>query len=418
MIFFGLILLVGICAGLYPALVMSGFKPIEILKGRLTLKGNQLFTQSLVVIQFTLSISLIISTIILSRQIHFMIHKYPGFDKEGVVVMRPGTRQVSRLLRLLGNQLKSHENIIHVSGSNTKLGRERSGMAIGIERDGDVVWVNHISVDYDYFKTLGIEFTEGRDFSRMHSTDSSSVIINESLARVLQIEDPIGKSLEGINMPPMVRALTQTPLPTIIGVVKDVNIRSLHSEANPAYHVLGGISYIYIRISQQDVNRTMKLLHAAWRDLEPDRPFEYTFLDKDLKAQYQNEKRWNAIVRNASMIAILISCMGIFGLTSLTFNRRIKEIGVRKVLGASIPEIVLLLLKRIILWVMIANIIAWPIAFFAMQRWLQNFSYRIEITMGIFILSAVLTMGIALVTVSYQSIKAAVTNPVDVLRYE
>jgi putative ABC transport system permease protein len=397
---------------------MARFRPVEILKGKLKLKGKNVFTQSLVVTQFVLSIFLIITTVIMNHQVNYMIKADPGFDREGIVVIRNHEEDEiarERTVKLFKDSLEPYKNILIISESSRQLGQEKY-LTFSIKENGENFRAHNIRVSFDYFKTLKIDVIKGRSFSEEMPTDKSGVVINESFARQLGVEDCIGLTLkEG--------TFERHPM-KIIGIVKDYYLKSLHYTISPVLHYMNLIeardrfSFIYVRILPHNISATMDLLRSTWKKLEPERPFEYSVLDKDFEAQYGSERRWRAIVFFSSIFAILISLMGIFGLTSITFSNRIKEVGIRKVLGASVNGMVLLLSKDLIRWILFANCLAWPLAYFIMNRWLQNFAYRINMTVWPFILSTSLAVLLAIITISYQIIKTALANPVDALRYE
>ena len=410
LILLALFITVGIASGSYPALIMSGFRPVEILRGKLRIGGKKPLTRALVVIQFALSIFLIIATIIMGRQIHFMLTADPGFNKEGVVVVRTQESEAeasNAILKLFRERLSQQPNIVSISGTSTRIGD------VGVypfEKDGREVEVYQNRVDYDFFKTMDIEVVQGRTFSPEFATDTEGVVVNEKLLKELEIEDPIGKPLKGYYIPL-----------TIIGVVRDYIIEDFRHSILPALnHIKPNwrIRLILVRISPGDVSGTLSLLEKTWRDIQPDKPFLYSFLDDTMEAMYNEEKRWGAIVGYSSALAVIIACMGIFGLTSITINRRTKEIGIRKILGASIPQIIDILIREFIWLVGIANILSWPLAYFAMKMLLNNYYYRIPLGLQYFLLAGVLSFIIAALTTIFLAVRAALANPVDSLRYE
>lgn len=347
-----LIAIVGIASGSYPALIMSAFRPVEIFKGKLKIGGKNLMTRALVVVQFSLSVFLIISTIIMGRQINFMINKDPGFNKEGVVSIasqEPNAKVGNNILRLFRERLSQQPNILSITGTSVPFG---DAAVFPFKKDGRTIDAYQNRIDYDFFKTLGIEVVQGRAFSPEFPTDVNGVVVNEKLVKELEIDDPIGKPLEGFYM-----------RLTIIGVVKDYNIEDFRHGIAPALHHIKptwDLAYIYVRISPTNISETLSLMEKTWRSIQPNKPFLYGFLDEAMEAMYNEEKRWRAIVGYSSALAILIACMGIFGLTSVSVDRKTKEIGIRKVLGASERQIVYMVIKEFIWLVGLANIIAWP----------------------------------------------------------
>ena len=282
--------------------------------------------------------------------------------------------------------------------------------AYPFKKDGREIIVYQNRVDYDFFKTMGIEVVQGRTFSPELATDIDGVVVNEKLIKELEIEDPIGKPLKGYSM-----SLT------IIGVVRDYITEDFRHNILPALHhnkPTWRIRDILVRVSPQNISETILLLESTWKDIQPNKPFIYSFLDETMEAMYNEEKRWGAIVGYSSALAIIIACMGIFGLTSITVNRRTKEIGIRKVLGASIPQIINILTKEFFWLVGIANIISWPLAYIAMKMLLNNYYYRISLGAQYFLLAGVLSFSIAVLTTAFLAVRAAMANPVDSLRYE
>ncbi len=405
-----LFIIVGIASGSYPALVMSRFRPVEIFRGKLRIGGKNPLTKALVVVQFVLSVFLIIATIIMGRQIHFMLSADPGFNKEGVVVIstqEPEAEAGNAIMKLFREQLSQQSNIISISGTSTRIGN------VGVypfKKDGREVDVYQNRVDYDFFKTMGIEVLQGRVFSPQFATDADGVVVNEKLLKELEIEDPIGQPLKGYYIPL-----------TIIGVVRDYIIEDFRHSIIPALHHIKpnwGISQMLVRISPQNISGTLSLLERTWKDIQPNKPFIYSFLDETMEAMYNEEKRWGAIVGYSSGLAVLIACMGVFGLTSIAVSRRTKEIGIRKVLGASVPQIITIITREFIWLVGIANIIGWPVAYLAMRALLNNYHYRISLGLQYFLLAGVLSLSVALLTTAFLAVRAAVVNPVVSLRYE
>jgi putative ABC transport system permease protein len=405
-----LFVIVGIVSGSYPALVMSRFKPVEIFGGKLRIGGKRPLTRVLVVVQFALSVFLIIATIIMGRQIHFMLTADPGFSQEGVVAVKtqePNAEASNAILKLFRERLSQQPNIISISGTTASLGMIA---AYPFKKDGREIIVYQNRVDYDFFKTMGIEVVQGRTFSPEFPTDTDGVVVNEKLVKELEIEDPIGKPLKGYSMPL-----------TIIGVVKDYITEDFRHGILPALHHIKPtwrIRDILVRISPQNISETLSLLETTWKDIQPNKPFLYSFLDETMEAMYDKEKRWRAIVGFSSALAVIIACMGIFGLTSITVNRRTKEIGIRKVLGATIPQIINILIKEFFWLVGIANIISWPLAYLAMKMLLDNYYYRISLGPQYFLLAGVLSFSVSVLTTTFLAVPAAVANPVDSLRYE
>jgi putative ABC transport system permease protein len=311
-------------------------------------------------------------------------------------------------------ELTSYSGIIDVAASSHVPGSILAQHAVvpqGYSLAETQVMAN-ISINPDFIPTMGIQIVEGRNFSHEITSDQSeSILINEAAARRYDWKNPVGKTI---------RLLLNDTNKTVIGVVRDYHLRSLHHEIMPLYIDNDPSDFLYIstKIKPDDVSKTLRDLRKKWAEIAPDQPFDYFFLDESFDLQYRADEKLGLIFSNFTLLAILVACLGLFGLASFTAEQRTKEIGIRKALGATVSSIVILLIKEFTKWVLLANIIAWPIAYVAMNHWLQNFAYRIKIGLGTFILAGVLALVIALVTVGYQAIKAARANPVEALRYE
>ena len=416
-------LFTGIIAGSYPALYLSSFTPIDILnKSKSTGVKKSLLRKILVIFQFSLSIGLIISMIIVSYQVKYIRNAEIGFEKENVITL-PISGKIENFVESFKNELKQNPGIVSVSLKSTSpLSPGGTSGTISWEGKNPEQQINwcYPMVDHDYFKTLNMKIVEGRDFSREIKSDlQEGFILNEEAVRQGNIENPIGKQIivNGSNG-------------VIIGVVKNAQLNSLRFTIQPVVYHLSRtfreqFQTLFIKIDSGENDRpfnkiTASLAHIerVWKKFLPDAPFEYQFLDETLGNQYSMEIRISRILNTFTVLAIFLSCLGLLGLTSFMAEQRTKEIGVRKVLGASIPGIVILLSKEFAKWVLLANVIAWPLAYYFMSKWLQEFAYRINIGIGTFIASAVIAFIIALLTVSFLSIKAALANPIESLRYE
>jgi putative ABC transport system permease protein len=280
-----------------------------------------------------------------------------------------------------------------------------------IDNQGKRIYVYNNRVHDDYLKTMKINLIEGRDFSSAFSSDRSSVIVNQKLVDALGLEEPIGKTIKIGPQPPL----------TIIGVAKNFHYSSLREEVAPAALNMDptvGLSYAVVRISAANMAETITYLRERWEEIQSVRPFEYSFLDDDIQSFYADENRWNSIVGYSSFFTILIACMGVFGLTLITVNNRVKEIGIRKILGASILSILKLVTSEFVILVLAANIIVWPLAWAVMNKWLQNFALRVDFGIWPLLIPGIIVAFIALLTSCGYSLKAAIANPVDSLRYE
>ena len=408
-----LVLGTGLVAGSYPALLLSRTQPVETLENRLKLGGSNVLTRSLVVLQFALSVFLIVSTFVMLRQLRYLQTKDLGFDKEQVVVIPLQGLDGQRVLRLFQNELGNRSDIAGVTGINNAFAWGTWSADFKHEGEKKVVYIYR--VDSNFLNVLGMNLVAGRNFDPKRVTDSTyAVIINEAMARDFGWSDPVGQVVSGLFEDEPSRD------PTVIGVLKDFNFRSLHNPVEPMIMTLGmdNIYFMLARIRPGEMASALAALRTAWEKVAPEVPFTYNFLDDDLDRQYQSEQRWGRIVGYASFFSIVVACLGLFGLAALTVAGRTKEIGIRKVLGASITSVTTLISKNFAWLVIIGVVLAAPAAYLIMRHWLENFAYRIEIAWWMFALAGGLALLISLLTVSAQAIKAALANPVEALRYE
>ena len=431
-----LLLIISLVSGIYPALVLSGFDPIAVLKNRFNIGGRSWSGRVLIVGQFVVAILFLIATLVMSRQLTFLKEKNLGLNESQVVLINPrysspDRQQRHRILRLFKQELKQHPQIVNVT---------QSGLFSHLEADsnirkgnitfsnGEVVEKADISVDYDFFDTLDINLLAGRNFSPNFGTDAKqAVLVNKTFVERAQLEQPLNTTLPMTKMMAYFAPGDSLPTvqrikdPTIIGVVDDFHLQSLHYALPPVVIFLDVAGYaddFLVRIRPERIPETLAFMAEKWQTIAGDTRFDYVFLDENFDRLYREEERWGTIVQYASFFALFVACLGVLGLTSLAITRRTKEIGIRKVLGASNHHIVALLSREFVVLILIANLIAWPIAHYGVEHWLRDFAYRIDAGMGLFLLGGLLVFLTALFTIGVQALKAAQRNPVHALRYE
>jgi len=419
----GIIIVTGIIAGSFPAFILSAFDPVIVLKGKLSSASkNSSLRKILVVVQFSISVFMIIGILIIIRQLDYIKNRNLGFNKEQMVVMpffgNRRNEETAGRFDALRNRISQNPSVVSASFSIDVPGGDMGFDAFLPEGKSseETLRAMRYWVGYNFVKTYGMEIIKGRDFSESFSTDADqALIINERAAAVLGWgDDVLGKQLVNVSR--------DNRPGTIVGVVKDFHSASMRMEISPVVLALEPRFFgrISVRLHPENVPSTLSFLENTLREIYPEREFafSYYFIDDDFRSKYPEEEKIREIYLTFGFFAVFIACLGLFGLASFTVEQRTKEIGVRKVLGASVQEIALLLSKEFFKWVLVANIIAWPLAYYVMNNWLENFAYRIGIKLDIFIFSGIIAVVIAMFTVSYHSIKAARANPVDALKYE
>jgi len=406
------VIFLGMIAGLYPSIYLSSFMPIQVLKGELSRGSrNSILRNGLVIFQFTASIVLIVSTIVVHNQMNFILNKKLGYDKEQVILIQ-GTNSLGKEVKNFKNELLKYPQVKNVSASDylPVAGTKRNGNTFWVEAEkntGNGVVGQFWIVDNDYIKTLGMRIIDGRDFNPAMPSDSQAVIINQTLANKLNLIDPIGKRISNWGTW------------EIIGIVEDFNFESLRDNIGGlCMHLGNSPSIISVKVNSTDIGSTIDYISSIWKSFSPDHTLRYSFLDEKYAKMYEDVKRLVRIITGFALLAILIACLGLFGLSAFMAEQRTKEIGIRKAMGAGTVSITRLMTKDFVRLIWIAFIIASPIGYWAMNSWLQDFAFHTRIGFLEFIAGGFVTLFIALFAISFQSIKSAMMNPVNSLRKE
>lgn len=400
-------------AGGYPALLLSKLETVQALKGKLEISGRNPLRNVLMAVQFGIAILLISGTLVIWSQLQYMRSKDLGFNKEQVIAF-PINGQNDNFMQLFRNELDDNPKILSITAARDILGLGKDGFSssstMGFDYKGHPVETNVLLVDYDYVETLGLELLSGRSFSRKFATDSLSVLINEAMVKELKEENPLNA-----------RILGDTPY-SVIGVLKNYNFEDLNKRIEPITILLNKnsdqLKYAYVKVTPQNLAQSFELVKTAWEKTEPNVAFMGSFLDENVERTFQREKNLTTIITGGSILAIVLSCLGLFAISLLIVAQRTKEIGIRKIVGASVSSITFLLVIDFLKLVGLAFIIAAPVAYWLLSNWLKDYPYRIELNIWFFVMAGILTVFIALVTMSVKTIKAALQNPVKSLRTE
>jgi putative ABC transport system permease protein len=411
-----IVLVIGLLGGSYPAIVLSKFNPTKVLKGNFKTSASGIFLRKgLIVLQFVISVGLIICTLIIRNQVSYIQTKKLGYNKNHVVVL-PLDKFIQEKINTLKTEFLSNSNVRNITTCN-QLPTFVPGK-YNVMQDKREMIVTAIRTDKDFIKTLQLQLLNGSDFSDADQLLSDSS--GDEIIRPLIINEAAVKSLGWTNEEAVGKIIKFQGRNSIIkGVVNDFHFNSMHESISPFIIFLSSYTRnILVRLSGEQIPQTLEFLKERWSAIAPHRPFEYSFLDAQFNKLYASETRTGKLFYGFALIAIGLACLGLFGLVAFTAQQRTKEIGIRKVLGASVTSIVFLLSKNFLKMVVIASLIAFPLAWWIMNKWLQNFAYRINISWWMFALAGFVAVVIALFTISFQSIKAAVTNPIKNLRTE
>ena len=405
----------GFLAGIYPALYLASFDAVKVLKGGDMKSRKSVFRSALVVLQFGLAIGMIVSTLIVVQQLKYMQDKDLGLNKDHILLVGMN-QEANQAFETIRTELKKSTNIKGVTAAGQRLGNNFHQWGFKLRTDSiKGLTPSNVNVDYDYLDVYDIKLKSGRKFSRDHTTDNGyAFIINESLAEELDLEEPVGVAAGHSWYP-------DDSLGTIIGVVEDFNFNSLHYEVNTlalVVHPDWGYEELSVKLDGNNIAAGIAEVERVWNELVPSWPFDYSFLDEHFAELYRSDQQMRSVVAIMAFLAILIACLGLFGLAAITTERKIKEIGIRKVLGASVWQILVHLSRSFALLVFLAFVVFSPITYLMMGQWLENFAYRINISPVVFILGGMMAILIALLTISFHTIRSAGSNPVEALRYE
>jgi len=419
---FLLAIFVGILAGTYPAFVLSSFRPIQAIRGDLY-RGikRSVLRNLLVVVQFAISIALLVSTWLIFKQMQFIGHKKMGFDQENLVIIPLKSDRLKEKGKTLKTEFEQLPAVKMISLTSSTPGKQIDGMGYVPEGiDSKSPWIIYtLRADFDFMDVFGMKIKEGRKLSQEYGTDTLACVINEALVKKLGWEDPVGKKI--FNFGDGDSDTARTTL-TVVGVVEDFHFKSLHDAIEPSMIILDRDlpDFMAVRLNPGNTEKSLDQIRQKWEEVEHTFPFDYYFMEEEYKDLYRAEQKMADLFMTFTILAMLIACLGLFGLALFSIEQRTKEIGIRKVLGATVSGLLYRLSREFSKWIIIATVIAWPVAYYLVDRWLRSFAYRIEVLdyLWIFVVSGLLALVIALLTVLYQAYRAATRDPVEAVKWE